>query len=669
MEKLYLLLLFVLGSAFGLLTGTTAAKKNDVIAKFAQALQGLAEEEQSGGAKARGRTPGGHKPKPHKLPAEEPVLEPSIEPSVEPSIEPVIEPVEPPATEPAKEPAKEPDVTVSSCTAKAFIEATNQRKDIKNLEIIMDQGGEKTALPPDKAYVSLGHVCWDPEKEMSRKGKLFVAGTEVAEMDFKFFKDKASGGEARVATIRIPASHGRAAFSVTGKSDEQIAAVILLAEGIRLLVKILPLKELFKSKFKIYIQPLEECGARAFVEVINQRSDLQVAVEDAYGKKRAVLDTAHEPNGYATLDPICQPKTGVAVETYTVLINGKPAAKVRCTFGMEADREVRRADIMDLTDTVLVTGTQWGFWYNFGDFRFKVESIKELTAGIQQSKFKIYIQKNECEQNAVVEVQNQREDVALNIAACDANGNLAGKETAIPYHGTTAYLSFDKICQQSSNSEIAAEKYYKITVNNMPLTIIKCVFYGTGKLEFAPIAIQGDKTEQFDVMSDVGWRKEWRFGTVARVTGEAFKEGGQSKFKFFIEKTTCTQDAWVEVTNQQKVALVVKDLDTHKEYDIPEGRPWVSLPPICRPGTGAAEKYYQVIVAGTPLATVKCLLFSDGKMATHIRSVDNTVLLRDNQGTIQKIRYNFGEYAVEVEELDEGLPRHSKFKIRLQHKS
>lgn len=664
MKKLYLLFLFVLSSV---LTGATAAKKNDVLTNLAQALQGLIEEEQGDGAKARGRIPGKHKPKPHTSSAEEPVLEPSIEPIVEPIPEPVIEPVKPPE----KEPAKELDVPVSQCTAKAFIEATNQRKDIKNLEIIMDQGGEKTALPSDKAYISLGHVCWDPEKEMSRTAKLVLAGTEVAEMDFKFFKDKASGGESRVATIRIPASHGRAAFSVTGKSDEQIAVVAALADGIRLLVKILPLKEFFKSKFKIYIQPLEECGAHAFVEVINQRSDLQVAVEDAYGKKRAVLDTAHESNGYATLDPICQPRTGVAVETYTVLINGKPAAKVRCAFGMEGNKEIRKADIMDLTDTVLVTGTQAGFWYNFGDFRFKVEPIKELTAGIMQSKFKFYIQKNGCEQNAVVEVQNQRKDVTVKVSACDANGNLIGRVATPPYHGTTAYLSFDTICQQSSNPEIAAEKYYKITVNNVPLTIIKCVFYGTGKLEFAPIAIQGDKTEQLDVMSDVGWRREWRFGTVARLTVEALQQSGQSKFKFFIEKVTCTQDAWVEVINQQKVALVVKDLDTHSEYDIPnwEKRGWTSLPPICRPGTGVAEKYYQVIVDGKPLATVKCLLFSDGKMATHIRSVDNSVLLRDNQGTIQKIRYNFDEYAVEVEELNEGLPRHSKFKIRLQRKS
>lgn len=90
---------------------------------------------------------------------------------------------------------------------------------------------------------------------------------------------------------------------------------------------------------------------------------------------------------------------------------------------------------------------------------------------------------------------------------------------------------------------------------------------------------------------------------------------------------------------------------------------------ICRPTRGKVEKFYLIRVDGLPFATIKCALAADGTMATQIRSGDNSCCLRDNRGKIQKLKHSFANYTAEIEAVNQGIPRQSKFKIRLQDKS
>ncbi|MCL5436321.1 MAG: hypothetical protein M1549_00385 [Candidatus Dependentiae bacterium] len=562
------------------------------------------------------------------------------------------------------------------CTEHALIEATNKRTDLPAVEILMDGKSEKKIpVPAGTKYVPLDHVCLGESPAATRTASLLIGGREVATIECAFFKDKA-GTEQRIATIRIPASDKQQALELKSKHDEQIESVITTAAGTRVRLVVLPVKEgIFskQSKFKIYLEWLTSCKSQAWVEVMNERSDLRLEIVDSSGNKQEVLDTTRQPNRYKTLEPICQPAQGTASEIYTVLLDGKETAKIRCTFGMVGANEVRKAEIMDLADTPLISTMQGPIWYNFASARISVDSVKEVTglSLTKQSKFKIYVQQDTCEQNAIVEVQNQRKDIEVAMVRCDAQGNELDEAMTIPYHGTSSYLTFDRICRQASKPEIPATHYYKISLNKTPGIIARCTFHATNKLEVTPITIPAS-TLPLEVVVDKNDRKEWRLGDLVRITIECFKQSGQNKFKFYIERTTCFQDALVEAANQQSAQMLVRNLETNVSHIVPNWnqKSWLPLPRICRPAKGRAERHYLIIVDGAQLATIKCTLLADGTMATQIRSADNSCCLRDNnQGKVSKLKYRFDNYTVEIEAVNEGIPRQSKFKMRLQDKS
>ncbi len=591
------------------------------------------------------------------------------------------------------------DAEIPICAPSVLVEFQNQSRD--TIVVSEQRNGTKNGIPwwkkaGAKPYVIVDTLCLPRPKETKQPGPgpwlglstsrpamasntytVSIQGQALFEVRAEYGLGGPRGERIECTISQIDASGHRVKLgTLAGIGTQQNFPIA--QKGIApsdLFCKIV--KEMgfagMQSKIKCYLlKKGEACTQEAWVEVMNQRKDLKVEIVDGSGDKHRVLHTAEQPGTWATLSPICAPAQGTASETYTILIDGKEKARVRCTFGTAGTQKTRKVEILDLSGKVLVSAVGGKVWYNFGTVRIKVEGLQEfqLAHVAGQSKFKIYVQKNGCGQNAVVEAQNQRDDMQVSIVSCDAEGRPLGDEVAVPYYGTTAYVTVDTLCQQASNPDIPTTGYYKISVNKKPLITVKCTFYATDKLEVSPIMVQSS-TLPVNAILDKSSRKEWRIGDLVRLTVEFFKQSGQNKFKFYIERSTCPQDALVEATNQQSAEMVVTDLETNATYTIPnwKKKSWVPLPRICRPTRGKVEKFYLIRVDGLPFATIKCALAADGTMATQIRSGDNSCCLRDNRGKIQKLKHSFANYTAEIEAVNQGIPRQSKFKIRLQDKS
>lgn len=304
-----------------------------------------------------------------------------------------------------------------------------------------------------------------------------------------------------------------------------------------------------------------------------------------------------------------------------------------------------------------------------------------------------------CAPSVLVEFQNQRED--LEVSVTEQQEKVT---TKIPWWKTRGYKGYeivDTLCQnRQEDVEKAGEllveapapdtvKTYMVTINNKPVIQVSCRYSsfrkdGKENIDVEIRRLDPDGTAHLvatqknygDKIVDFGFAGLAPFIFKVEVVRQFGLSLDQAKIKFYVQ--ACTVNAWVEVINQQRVPLQVVDMQAGQSFDIPyyEGDPivhaptkWATLAPICRPALGANdanERFYKLIVNGTPLAMVKCLLFSDGRMATHIRTPDNSRCLRDSRGTVKNIKHNFGSYTVSSEGIEEAIPSQSKFRIYLQ---
>ncbi len=314
-----------------------------------------------------------------------------------------------------------------------------------------------------------------------------------------------------------------------------------------------------------------------------------------------------------------------------------------------------------------------------------------------------------CAPSVLVECQNQRKD--LEVSVTEQQEKIT---TKVPWWKTKGYKGYeivDTLCQnkpeESGQPEVKppsawlgieppaasapdTRKTYTVTINNKPVIQISCLYSSFRKDGKENIEVEISRLDPDGTAHLVATQKnygdkivDFSFAGLAPFVFkvEVIRQFGlsldQAKIKFYVQ--ACTVNAWVEVIKQQKVPLQVVDMQTGQSFDIPyydtkdpiffTPLKWATLAPICRSPSGVIEKFYKLIVNGAPLAMVKCQLSSDGRMATQIRTPDNSRCLRDSAGTGQNIKHNFGSYTVSSEGINEAIPSQSKFRLYLQENS
>ncbi len=561
-----------------------------------------------------------------------------------------------------------------NCPAKVFVEGINQRSDLA--VFVIDEFKKHVPVPhiSKRAWIQVDGICRDQNTPKSKKYTVFVQDEKAADVFCTFGPAVDEYIKAKISKapgIRGPADPPEITFrgAVGGNATQMI---LTLKNNTRFNLKIELVKELtngiMQSKLKIYIQEIGACGAQAWVEVQNQIQQMPLRVEDSYGHS---IDVPHvSQKAYVTLDPICVAKGDTVSENYKVFCGGALTAIIRCTFTENENTGFKgmSAEILDQNSNPLESfsrpSSEWiqgkEIKHTFpSDIEIKVMTIKELTNGVPQSKFKIYVSKQGEKANVEFQKTTDRE---ITVSALSSD-----KIASVPKDPN--YIIFDAIYRPSKVGT-AAEKYYKISVGETPIAIVKCLFWQNESTGFAGMSahIRAPNSSPTDSpLQDTGIAvsSSWAFGREIKHTFPSgieikvmtIKEGGQCKFKIYIGNyITCTENAVFEIQNQQarQGIQVVKLIPGGETIKVPWHGQWgpgfTTIDRLCK-GTGAD---YQITVDGSPFACLRFIYTPDGKFAAHIRSANNQTRLR-NSGIYQwfpvdpakfEMKQNMGAYTV-----------------------
>lgn len=427
-------------------------------------------------------------------------------------------------------------IVVPTCAPSVLVEIQNQREDLA--VSVKDSAGMATAIPwrGEKNYVPLDILC------QKRVDRLAVNEIEDARNSYTFFVNNRPvvqvvtsygplGKEKIVVVVSDIGPDGALTERAT-QLNYGIKTIECTPEGVAPFTFTTEvIREGVQSKIKLYFQePSDYCPIKALVEVINQRTDLRVAIADSHNRSLAIPDTSKR--AWVSFGAICRQNAAVT-EKYTISVQDRPIAEVACTFGSAIDEymqatispapgvkgspvvgpQVRALVGGDAVKTMLV-GT------DNTRIILKVETVKE----VGQSKFKIWVQKLEdCETQALVEAQNQT-DFKMTIR------NEYGKEAAVPNWSKVGYISFDTICASSTAVE-TAEKF-TILIDDKPAALVRTKFGPGDKINSDIMSPDGTL-----VIKDGTWGQVYDAATArVRVKVESIWESGKRKFKFFAQK-------------------------------------------------------------------------------------------------------------------------------------
>lgn len=318
-------------------------------------------------------------------------------------------------------------------------------------------------------------------------------------------------------------------------------------------LEVIPIKEttagVYQTKFKFYLKPYCPKGDAA-VEFQNQQAE-------GVGRVKVVnVDTAetynipyHGTNGWSNLPRICFKDTNNPVY-YKILVDNRPIAWFSCVT-LPDDRmltEIRGQDNKGSKYHHFSNEAGTGLKWNMGEYTIGLETVKESTGGVNQSKFKIYLQKNDWGSgfydhgrwiaslcggaSAVVEFQNQEGSAPITVVQLPENRTFV-----IPAQGTTGYSSLGALC--------AGEwAYYRLIWQNQIIGYAKFVYgynqqTGQGRYQAFILDPNGN--------TDRGWT-----GDLSPITGKhelrvtltpdgrslgivVLKESGQDKFKMYFQ--------------------------------------------------------------------------------------------------------------------------------------